>query len=236
MLNKNCWSLIQFIGIVWGGLLLLFPITDCFQERYTPISVPLDQPVEVEAIFLGYSPSAWIVHCHLLRVKSLPNQSPENGFPQRTFQVERGHLISIPFDSDADARVVASDGKSVSCRRLSPGILLRLRGVFSSREHFSAEQIRMVDSTVHLKRASLCGQITAGGELWADFRTDDQKVYLLTKWYGGVKLRGIDPLQFEQKGFAVLEVGSEVEVHGWDLDGLILVESLSFVKVTDKMR
>ncbi len=63
MLNKNCWSLIGFIGIILGGFSILFPLSDRSQKRYTPISVPLDQPVEVEAIFLDYSPSAWIVHC-----------------------------------------------------------------------------------------------------------------------------------------------------------------------------
>ncbi len=236
MLSKNCWSLIRFIGIVWGSLLPLIPLSNSLQEQSTLISIPLNQPVEVEAIFLDYSPSAWIVHCHLLRVKPLPNQPAEKGIPQKVFRAERGHLISITFDSEADAQVIASDGKSISCRRLSQGMLLRLRGVFSNREHFSAEQIRVVDSTVHLKRASLRGQIIARDQLWADFRADDQKVYLLTKWYGGVKLKGIDPLQFEQKGFTVLEVGSEVEVQGWDLDGLVLVESLSIVKVSDKMR
>ncbi len=220
-----------------AGYRRFFSTPHSLQKQETTFLVPLYQPVEMEAIFLDYSPSAWIIHCELLRVKRPQPNSPEESLSQKVIRVDLGQLISIGFDSDEDAKVIAPDGKPISCRKLLPGMLLRLRGAFSSVECFSAEEIRLVNPKIHLKRASLRGQIIERDQLWAHLLTADQKVYfLLSQWPGVMELSGIDPQQFEEKGFLVLDVGDEVQVRGWYLDEAVLVESLRLVKRAKSQR
>ncbi len=172
----------------------------------------VSEPVSIQVQVYDVSRSAHIIHARLLTPKKhRTSPSPE--------------LISIAVDEST--KILSPDKRSIPLARLYPGMRIRVQGVYVDQQSILAEEIQLLDWKIHLKRAVLKGTIVASTSSDAILQVGERRQVRLQRWSGGVKVEGVALQEFQQGGFAVLSVGSKVEVRGWYLErDIVLVEFL----------
>ena len=172
----------------------------------------VSKPVSIQVQVYDVSRSARIIHARLLTPKkhrTSPSSEP----------------ISIAVNEST--KILSPDKRSIPLAQLYPGMRIRVQGVYVDQESIVAEEIQLLDWKIHLKRAALKGTIVASTSHDAILQVGKRRQVHLQRWSGGVKVEGVALQEFQRDGFAVLAVGSKVEVRGWHLErDIVLVEFL----------